>query len=192
MAISQARRDLWLLSNVQVTICPGLVRPWTYKYFGPVIPIAAFFYLGDAGFTQIIGDHLPVTSHGIVNDLGVGLVTVVPLTKEIAVITLAVVGAITGLDGSGFSGISLAGSVGKFVWQRNWRGYSNLNSPWPNYSNLGWRWDSSTYIRHINYSLIIPHLKFIWITISIYHKSQFSEAGLFIVCGRLSLSSNQL
>ncbi|MGE8034614.1 hypothetical protein [Lysinibacillus sp. NPDC093692] len=83
-----------------------------FKVFGPVIPIAAFFYLGDSGFTQIIGDHLPAASHGIVNDLGVGLAAVVPLTKEIAVVTLAVVGAITGLDGSGFSGISLAGSVG--------------------------------------------------------------------------------
>ncbi len=83
-----------------------------FKVFGPVIPIAAFFYLGDSGFKQIIGDFLPVASHGIVNDLGVGLAAVVPLTKEIAVVTLAIVGAITGLDGSGFSGISLAGSVG--------------------------------------------------------------------------------
>ncbi|TDY10718.1 UNVERIFIED_CONTAM: hypothetical protein BJ099_10121 [Lysinibacillus xylanilyticus] len=83
-----------------------------FKVFGPVIPIAAFFYLGDSGFTQIIGDYLPAASHGIVNDLGVGLAAVVPLTKGIAVVTLAVVGAITGLDGSGFSGISLAGSVG--------------------------------------------------------------------------------
>ncbi|MEK5333545.1 hypothetical protein [Lysinibacillus sp. FSL W8-0992] len=83
-----------------------------FRVFGPVIPIAAFFYLGDSGFTKIIGDFLPAASHGIVNDLGVGLAAVVPLTKEIAVITLAIVGAITGLDGSGFSGISLAGSVG--------------------------------------------------------------------------------
>jgi hypothetical protein len=30
-----------------------------FKVFGPVIPIAAFFYLGDAGFTKIIGDFLP-------------------------------------------------------------------------------------------------------------------------------------
>lgn len=82
-----------------------------FKVFGPVIPIAAFFYLGDAGFTQIIGDYLPQSSNGIVNDLGVGLAALVPLTKEIAVVTLAVVGAITGLDGSGFSGISLAGSI---------------------------------------------------------------------------------
>ncbi len=82
-----------------------------FKVFGPVIPIAAFFYLGDSGFTQIIGDYLPETSQGIVNDLGVALAAAVPLTKEIAAITLTALGAITGLDGSGFSGISLAGSV---------------------------------------------------------------------------------
>ncbi|CEG29627.1 hypothetical protein [Bacillus sp. B-jedd] len=82
-----------------------------FKVFGPVIPIAAFFYLGDAGFGKIIGDYLPKTSHGIVNDLGIALASVVPLSKEIAAVTLTTVGAITGLDGSGFSGISLAGSV---------------------------------------------------------------------------------
>ena len=83
-----------------------------FKVFGPVIPIAAFFYLGDSGFLKIIGDHLPQNSNGIVNDLGVALASLVPLTKEIAVVTLTGVGAITGLDGSGFSGISLVGSIG--------------------------------------------------------------------------------
>ena len=78
----------------------------------PVIPIAAFFYLGDAGFNTILGNHLPETSHGIVNDLGMGLAALVPLTTEIAVVTLTGVGALTGLDGSGFSGISLVGSLG--------------------------------------------------------------------------------
>lgn len=82
-----------------------------FKVFGPVIPIAAFFYLGDSGFTTIIGDFLPKGSHGIVNDLGVALANVVPLSKEVGAVTLTVVGAITGLDGSGFSGISLAGSI---------------------------------------------------------------------------------
>ena len=61
---------------------------------------------------QIIGDHLPEASHGIVNDLGVALAALVPLTSEIAAVTLTGVGAITGLDGSGFSGIALVGSVG--------------------------------------------------------------------------------
>ena len=83
-----------------------------FKVFGPVIPIAAFFYLGDSGFLTIIGEHLPESSHGIVNDLGVALASLVPLTQEIAVVTLTGVGAITGLDGSGFSGISLVGSIG--------------------------------------------------------------------------------
>ncbi|WP_066317066.1 hypothetical protein [Bacillus sp. FJAT-29814] len=82
-----------------------------FKVFGPVIPIAAFFYLGDAGFMKIIGEFLPKASHGIVNDLGLGLASLVPLSKEVGAVTLTVVGAITGLDGSGFSGISLAGSV---------------------------------------------------------------------------------
>ncbi|MFI8494433.1 hypothetical protein ACIGC1_16155 [Peribacillus butanolivorans] len=84
-----------------------------FKVFGPVIPIAAFFYLGDSGFNQIIGDYLPKTSLGIVNDLGAALAASVPLTKEIAAVTLTGIGAITGIDGSGFSGISLAGSVAK-------------------------------------------------------------------------------
>ncbi|WP_102345822.1 hypothetical protein [Bacillus sp. Marseille-P3661] len=82
-----------------------------FKVFGPVIPIAAFFYLGDSGFGKIIGDFLPSQSQGIVNDLGIALANVVPLNEQIAAITLTTVGAITGLDGSGFSGISLAGSL---------------------------------------------------------------------------------
>lgn len=82
-----------------------------FKVFGPVIPIAAFFYLGDSGFSTIIGDFLPKESHGIVNDLGIALASTVPLTKEIGAVTLTAVGVITGLDGSGFSGISLAGSI---------------------------------------------------------------------------------
>ncbi|MDF2856128.1 MAG: rane protein [Neobacillus sp.] len=82
-----------------------------FKVFGPVIPIAAFFYLGDAGFGKIVGDFLPQGSQGIVNDLGIALANIVPLSKAVAAVTLTTVGAITGLDGSGFSGISLAGSV---------------------------------------------------------------------------------
>lgn len=84
-----------------------------FKIFGIVIPIAAFFYLGDSAFTEIYGKILPANSTGIVNDLGVCLANAVPLNSIIASITLTVVGAITGLDGSGFSGISLAGSVAK-------------------------------------------------------------------------------
>ncbi|KIL39930.1 membrane protein [Gordoniibacillus kamchatkensis] len=82
-----------------------------FRVFGPVIPIAAFFYLGDAALTDIFGKVLPQGSTGIVNDLGVALAHSVPLNKAVSAVTLTAVGAITGLDGSGFSGISLAGSI---------------------------------------------------------------------------------
>lgn len=84
-----------------------------FKVFGPVIPVAAFFYLGDSAFVQIFGKVLPAGSQGIVNDLGVALANAVPLNAAAGAITLTLVGTVTGLDGSGFSGISLAGSIAK-------------------------------------------------------------------------------
>ena len=84
-----------------------------FKIFGIVIPVAAFFYLGDSAFNEIFANILPEDSHGIVNDLGLALANIVPLNSAISSSTLTIVGAITGLDGSGFSGISLVGSVAK-------------------------------------------------------------------------------
>lgn len=84
-----------------------------FKIFGVVIPVAAFFYLGDSAFNDIFGKILPGSSSGIVNDLGAALASTVPLNSIVASITSTIVGAITGLDGSGFSGISLVGSIAK-------------------------------------------------------------------------------
>ncbi|MBU3188148.1 hypothetical protein K9O30_00945 [Clostridium bowmanii] len=84
-----------------------------FKIFGIVIPIAAFFYLGDSAINDIFGKILPQNSNGIVNDLGVALSSLVPMNSAVAASTVTVVGAITGLDGSGFSGISLVGSISK-------------------------------------------------------------------------------
>ncbi|HNU79356.1 MAG TPA: hypothetical protein PLS45_04965 [Bacillota bacterium] len=84
-----------------------------FRVFGPVIPIAAFFYLGDSAIIDIFGKVLPEGSNGLVNDLGVALAGAVPLNRGIGAVTATVVGAITGLDGSGFSGISLVGSIAK-------------------------------------------------------------------------------
>jgi hypothetical protein len=82
-----------------------------FKIFGPVIPIAAFFYLGDSAFIELFGKVLPEGSHGLVNDLGSALASIAPLNPAVGAVTMTSVGAITGLDGSGFSGISLAGSI---------------------------------------------------------------------------------
>jgi TRAP-type C4-dicarboxylate transport system permease large subunit len=99
------------LEKITSNLVKGL--QFGFKIFGIVIPIAAFFYLGDSAFNVIFGKILPAYSNGIVNDLGVCLANAVPLNSVIASITLTIVGAITGLDGSGFSGISLAGSIAK-------------------------------------------------------------------------------
>lgn len=84
-----------------------------FKIFGIVIPIAAFFYLGDSALIDIFGKILPQNSNGIVNDLGVALSNLVPLNSVVSAGTITVVGAITGLDGSGFSGIPLVGSISR-------------------------------------------------------------------------------
>lgn len=97
------------LEKVTSYLIDGFV--FGFKVFGPVIPIAAFFYLGDSAFVELFGKVLPETSHGIVNDLGVALAGNVPLNGAVGAMTSTVTGAITGLDGSGFSGISLAGSI---------------------------------------------------------------------------------
>lgn len=99
-----------------------------FKVFGPVIPIAAFFYLGDAGFNSIFGELLPKGSHGLVNDLGVALASGVPLNPAVGALTSTVVGAITGLDGSGFSGISLVGSIAKLFSVAIGSGVSTLTA----------------------------------------------------------------
>jgi len=99
-----------------------------FQIFGPIIPIAAFFYIGGDGFVNIIGNYLPETSQGIVNDLGLALANVVPLNAGIGAVTLTTVGAITGLDGSGFSGISLAGTVAKLFSIAIGRGIATLTA----------------------------------------------------------------
>lgn len=99
------------LEQVTTYLIDGLT--FGFKVFGPVIPIAAFFYLGDSAFAELFGKVLPAASQGIVNDLGVALAHNVPLNGAVGAVTSTITGAITGLDGSGFSGISLAGSIGK-------------------------------------------------------------------------------
>jgi len=99
------------LSKITEHLIEGL--QFGFRVFGPVIPIAAFFYLGDSAIIDIFGKVLPEGSNGLVNDLGVALAGIVPLNRGIGAVTATVVGAITGLDGSGFSGISLVGSIAK-------------------------------------------------------------------------------
>ncbi len=81
---------------------------FSMKIFAPVIVIAAFFFLGSQGFAQnVLGADAP----GILNDIGLWLSAHVPLSKLTMLLTTSGVGFITGLDGSGFSGLPLVGSI---------------------------------------------------------------------------------
>lgn len=99
------------MEKIMSCIIEGL--QFGFRIFGPVIPIAAFFYLGDSAMISVFGEVLPKASHGLVNDLGIALANIVPSNAAVGAATLTTVGAITGLDGSGFSGISLVGPIAK-------------------------------------------------------------------------------
>lgn len=78
------------------------------KIFAPVIVIGAFFFLGSEGTAKAI---LGEEATGLLTDLGNYLAQNAPLSKiPVAFITL-IIGGITGLDGSGFSGLPLVGSL---------------------------------------------------------------------------------
>jgi hypothetical protein len=85
------------------------------EIFGPIIPIAAFFYMGEVSPLQaVFGEGvLPAGSQGILSDMGSALAAIVPMNRPVAASIQMVIGAITGLDGSGFSGMSLSGSLAK-------------------------------------------------------------------------------
>ena len=78
------------------------------KIFTPVFFIAAFFFMGSPGAAQsIFGEG----ARGLLFDLGQAFADLVPVTRVSAATAQAVVGSITGLDGSGFSGLPLIGSL---------------------------------------------------------------------------------
>lgn len=76
--------------------------------FAPVIIIGAFFFLGGEGISVIMGEGI---SQGIMSDWALWLAHNAPLNKYIAAFIQMTVGSLTGLDGSGFSGLPLIGSL---------------------------------------------------------------------------------
>lgn len=95
-------------------ICDNITDGFLFgiKIFAVIIPIGAFFYMGEVTpLNQLLGDVLPASSQGLLSDIGIYLSQVVPLNKYVVSIMETIVGCITGLDGSGFSGMALAGST---------------------------------------------------------------------------------
>jgi hypothetical protein len=78
------------------------------KIFAPVIVIGAFFFLGSQEMAQKI---LGPDARGLLSDLGTFLASHIALSKFPVAAIQMTVGIITGLDGSGFSGLPLVGSL---------------------------------------------------------------------------------
>ncbi|MBZ4667791.1 MAG: hypothetical protein JG775_943 [Defluviitaleaceae bacterium] len=78
------------------------------KIFAPVIIIGAFFFLGSEENAKII---LGPDATGLLSDVGLYLSDKIALSKFSVAFVQIVVGIITGLDGSGFSGLPLLGSL---------------------------------------------------------------------------------
>ena len=78
------------------------------RIFAPVFLIASFFFMGAPGTAKaVFGEG----ARGLLFDLGQALANVVPLSRVPVAIVQAVVGGITGIDGSGFAGLPLMGTL---------------------------------------------------------------------------------
>jgi hypothetical protein len=78
------------------------------RIFAPVFLIASFFFMGAPGTAKaVFGEG----AKGLLFDLGQALANTVPLSKIPIAIIQAVVAGLTGLDGSGFAGLPLVGTL---------------------------------------------------------------------------------
>ncbi|SHG92402.1 hypothetical protein [Ornithinibacillus halophilus] len=82
---------------------------FAFKAMGPVIPIAGFFFLGSADFSgTILGvDEGPSLLFGLVE----ATQSFLPQSALLAAVSVLIIGIISGLDGSGFSGLPLTGAL---------------------------------------------------------------------------------
>nr|WP_312576870.1 hypothetical protein [Sedimentibacter sp.] len=78
------------------------------KVFAPVIIIGGFFFLGNESIAKnILGEN----ATGLLNDISIFISQNISMSKFPAIIAQSSVAVITGLDGSGFSGLPIVGSL---------------------------------------------------------------------------------
>jgi hypothetical protein len=91
-------------------IVDGLV--FAFKAMGVVLPIAGFFFLGNGEFAgQIMSLGEDATAPAFLYDLVVAGQNQLPANGLITAFGILIVGMIAGLEGSGFSGLPLTGSL---------------------------------------------------------------------------------
>lgn len=95
------------LHSISHYLTEGFV--FAFQAMGPVIPIAGFFFLGSADFSSDIlnTDEAPAFLFDLIQVTQQYL----PQTPLFAAFSILIIGMITGLDGSGFSGLPLVGGL---------------------------------------------------------------------------------
>lgn len=98
------------LDKISDHLVEGFV--FSFRAMGPVIPIAGFFFLGNSDFT---GDILSLPEDAekpaFLFDIIQAAQSSIPESAILSAFGVLLVGIITGLDGSGFSGLPLVGSL---------------------------------------------------------------------------------
>lgn len=98
------------LDKISDHIIEGFV--FAFKAMGPVIPIAGFFFLGNSDFSgSILSVAEGVAAPSFLFDLVSSVQNMIPSNGFITAFGLLLIGIVTGLDGSGFSGLPLTGSL---------------------------------------------------------------------------------
>jgi len=96
------------LDYITTHITDGFV--FAFKAMGPVIPIAGFFFLGSEEFSgSILG--INENAPALLFDLVQASQEFMPQSTLLAALSVLLIGIITGLDGSGFSGLPLTGAL---------------------------------------------------------------------------------
>ncbi|MGI6143636.1 MAG: hypothetical protein ACOYEK_07265 [bacterium] len=92
----------------EIADCVGDGLVFAFRVMGPILPIAGFFFLGSPeAAAGILGEGAP----GFLFDVGNIVAQSIPPTGLLAGFGILILGMITGLDGSGFSGLPLVGSL---------------------------------------------------------------------------------
>lgn len=94
------------LDTIADHLTNGLV--FAFKVMGQVLPIAGFFFLGNPeSVINIMGEGAP----GYLFDIGKMIATAIPAKGFLSAFGMLILGLITGLDGSGFSGLPMTGTL---------------------------------------------------------------------------------
>ncbi|MDF2682470.1 MAG: rane protein [Brevibacillus sp.] len=98
------------LDKISDHLTEGFV--FAFKAMGPVIPIAGFFFLGNADFSKsILSLGESAAAPAILYDLVMSVQYAIPANGFLTSFGILIIGIIAGLEGSGFSGLPLTGSL---------------------------------------------------------------------------------